>query len=148
MQLPWPLLRDSDLAAVELERWDLGLGKPELLSASKPLLPTTFPVGFQTLPHQCSPFPPPTHSNSDHANKVAVSSYHSFKIPHEPHLALGGCGKRWLALNLPKITHCLIQSVLGFRRPLRNKCSAFESLFLFSSLRWHLEDGEVEVTSG
>lgn len=76
MQLPWPPLRDSDLAALALERWDLHLGKPELLSASQPLLPTTFPVGFQTLPHQCSPFPPPTHSNSDHANKVAVSSFH------------------------------------------------------------------------
>lgn len=53
-----------------------------------------------------------------------------------------------MALNLPKITHSLIQSALYFRRPLWNKCSAFESLLLFSSLRWHLEDGEVKVISG
>lgn len=47
---------------------------PEWLSASKPLFYSMFPVGFQTLAHQWSLFPPPT--QTDRANKGAVFWFH------------------------------------------------------------------------
>lgn len=46
-----------------------------------------------------------------------------------------------MALNLPIKNNSLVLSILGFRGPVWNKCSAFQRLFLFFSPQGHLADG-------
>lgn len=127
-----------------LQVWNQNTGicifrKPRVSSSQHTTAFDRVPCGLSDLAPSLFSFPT-SHTNSDCANKVAVSPLHiiNLKSLMNP-IWLWGCGKRWMALNLPKIT--LLLSLSWALDGLLVINAQLYKASLFSSLRWHPADG-------